>query len=65
MPITYSQAYYDAYLHLPEDLAAQYTHKRLDNHCYLRIALDNTVGAKWDTQVQRPAYKNITPEQRK
>ncbi|MEM9896585.1 MAG: acetyltransferase [Bacteroidota bacterium] len=33
------------------------------NHCYWRIALDNTVLTKWDTVMKRPAYQHLTTEQ--
>lgn len=29
------------------------------DHCFLRIAYDNAVGAKWDTAVARPAWSNL------
>ena len=35
------------------------------NHCYLRIAYDNTVKNKWDIIVNRPFTKNATEEQLK
>ncbi|UZO80012.1 acetyltransferase [Aquimarina sp. ERC-38] len=60
----YSEAYYNTYQHLPEELAKQYTNLRFDNHCYLRIALDNTFKAKWDTVLKRPAYKNLSATER-
>ena len=55
--------YQKVYQGLPERLAEQYRDLNFDNHCYLRIALDNTIGAKWDTKIARPAYKNLTKEQ--
>ena len=55
----YSETYYQTYQYLPEELAKQYGTLRFDNHCYLRIALDNTFQAKWDTVLKRPAYKNL------
>ena len=30
------------------------------DHCFLRIAYDNAVGAKWDTLVAKPAWSNLT-----
>lgn len=56
-------AYQKAYLGLPELLAEQYADLNFDNHCYLRIALDNTIGAKWDTKIPRPAYKHLSIKQ--
>ena len=56
-------AYQNAYLGLPEELAAKYPDLNFDNHCYLRIALDNTLGTKWDSQISRPAYKNLDESQ--
>ena len=35
------------------------------NHCYLRIAYDNTVKNKWDIIVNKPFTKNATEEQLK
>ena len=35
------------------------------NHCYLRIAYDNTVKNKWDNVIQKPFNKNATDEQLK
>lgn len=58
----YSEQYYETYRGLPERLAEHYPNKRFDNHCYLRIGLDNTFGAKWDTRLKRPAYKNLEPK---
>ena len=29
------------------------------DHCFLRIAYDNAVGAKWDTVVHPPAWRNL------
>lgn len=29
------------------------------DHCFLRIAYDNAVGAKWDTVVARPAWRSL------
>ena len=29
------------------------------DHCFLRIAYDNAVGAKWDTVHARPAYASL------
>lgn len=61
--MNYSEAYYNTYQHLPEELAKQYANLKFDNHCYLRIALDNTFKTKWDTVLKRPAYKNLSPFQ--
>ncbi|MEM6687631.1 MAG: acetyltransferase, partial [Bacteroidota bacterium] len=36
-----------------------------ENHCYLRIALDNTLQTKWDTVIKKPAYKHLTAAQLK
>jgi|GEM_PF-900519 len=53
------------YLEIPEILVAHYPDLNFQNHCYLRIALDNVIGRKWDTQVAKPAYKHLTASQRK
>ncbi len=29
------------------------------DHCFLRVAYDNAVGAKWDTIVAPPAWRNL------
>lgn len=58
--MTSKSTYRNTYLGLPESLAEQYTELNFDNHCYLRIALDNALGAKWDTKIARPAYRNLT-----
>ena len=58
-----SELSYEAYQGLPEKLASHYINLNFDNHCYLRIALDNTLGVKWDTKISRPAYRNLTMEQ--
>lgn len=33
------------------------------NHCYLRIAYDNTCGGKWDLLVSKPFVDNATTDQ--
>ena len=33
------------------------------DHCFMRIALDNTVGGRWTDTVKVPAYKHLTAEQ--
>ena len=35
------------------------------NHCYLRIAYDNTVKSKWDNVIQKPFSKNANEEKLK
>ena len=32
------------------------------DHCFLRIAYDNAAGAKWDTLVRPPAWRNLPDE---
>jgi len=58
--MSFSKQYYDTYQNLPEELVNVYPNLNFDNHCYLRIALDNTFEAKWDTVIDRPAYKNLS-----
>ena len=60
----YSKQYYDFYEMLPEKLTEQYPQLSFDNHCYLRIALDKVLNAKWDTVISRPAYKHLSETQR-
>lgn len=55
----YSEEYYKKYKGLQEELPNIYPELNFDNHCYLRIALDNVFDAKWDTKLKRPAYKNL------
>ena len=33
------------------------------NHCYLRIAFDNTIGDKWDLSIKRPFVKHADDRQ--
>lgn len=61
--MNYSEQYKNIYQSLPEKLAEHYPQLNLDNHCYLRIALDNTFKARWDTVISRPAYKNLNEKQ--
>ncbi|MEM6720792.1 MAG: hypothetical protein AAF611_15790 [Bacteroidota bacterium] len=58
-------SYKSAYQGLPEKLAKKYTYLSFENHCYLRIALDNTLHAKWDRILQKPAYKHLNATQLK
>lgn len=51
------------YFELGNQLPQIYKHLNLDNHCYWRIALDNTLSTKWRDVVTSPAYKNISEEQ--
>ena len=53
------------YLEIPEILVTHYPELNFQNHCYLRIALDNVIGTKWDTQIAKPAYKHLTESQRR
>ena len=39
---------------LANDLELQYPDLNFRNHCYLRIAYDNVLGAKWDTVISKP-----------
>ena len=54
----------EAYENLPNRLVAQYPELPFENHCYLRIALDWLCKAKWDTKINRPAYKHLTEKQK-
>lgn len=56
--------YKDYYRRLPEVLVLQYPELNFETHCYLRIALDNVIGTKWDARIARPAYKNLNSKQR-
>lgn len=50
-------------MQLANNLETQYPNLNFKNHCYLRIAYDNTVNAKWDTVVARPFKANASLEQ--
>ena len=52
--------YYKTYQGWPERLVTHYPELDFEHHCYLRIALDNTLGGKWDTKVRKPAYQNLS-----
>ncbi len=52
--------YYSTYQGWPERLVARYPELPFDDHCYLRIALDNTLGAKWDSKIRKPAYLHLS-----
>jgi hypothetical protein len=47
------------YFQVAKKLERQYRHLQFEDHCYWRIALDNTLKAKWDDIIERPAYKNL------
>ena len=51
------------YFELGNQLPKIYQHLDFENHCYWRIALDNTLNAKWKDVVPSPAYKNISKAQ--
>ena len=53
------------YQGLPEQLAIHYKELPFDDHCYLRMALDNTFSAQWDTKIPKPAYKNLNQPHKK
>ena len=55
-----SKAYQNAYLELPEQLVRNYPELNFENHCYLRIALDQVYQTKWDTKIPKLAYKYLT-----
>lgn len=57
--------YKSYFLQLPKALLCQYPELRLEDHTYLRIAMDNAIGTKWDLRVPKPAYKHLTTLQRK
>ncbi|MBZ9778987.1 acetyltransferase [Psychroflexus sp. CAK8W] len=53
----------ELYFSLGNELPKIYSHLNFANHCYWRIALDNTLHAKWKDVIPAPAYKNISEEQ--
>jgi len=56
--------YFTFYNQLPKELELTYPDLNFKDHCYLRIALDNAIGTRWDIRVAKPAYKNLDNEQR-
>ncbi len=58
-------SYKTYFLQLPQTLLSQYPDLPLEDHSYLRIALDNAIGTKWDIRIAKPAYKHLSIEQRK
>ena len=48
---------------LANELEKQYPDLNFKNHCYLRIAYDNVVHAKWDTVVDRPFVARASSRQ--
>lgn len=53
----------EEYLDLGRKLAQAYPQKSFQNHCYWRIALDNTLGGRWDELRRRPAYRHLSPSE--
>lgn len=56
--------YKDYYRQLPEILVLKYPNLNFETHCYLRIALDNAIGTRWDSRIAKPAYRNLSSKQR-
>lgn len=40
-----------------------YNELNFRNHCYLRIAFDNTINQKWDLKIKRPFIKHASENQ--
>tara|TARA_R110001632_G_scaffold193621_5_gene314579 strand:- start:941 stop:1225 length:285 start_codon:yes stop_codon:yes gene_type:complete len=57
--------YKSYFLQLPQALISQYPELPLEDHTYLRIAMDNAIGCQWELRVPKPAYKHLTTQQRK
>ena len=51
------------YFDLGKQLVQKYPHLQFDDHCYWRIALDNTLNNKWKNVIPPPAYRNLSEEQ--
>lgn len=51
------------YFELAKSLEKHYPGLSFRDHCYWRIALDNTLGDRWDKVIRRPAYKNLDTKQ--
>lgn len=54
--------YKHTYKDLPDQLVKTHKNLKFENHCYLRIALDNVFQNKWDTLIKKPAYKHLTQD---
>ncbi len=50
---------------LGNQLPQYYPDLAFKNHCYWRIALDNTIQDRWDRHIDKPAYKNMSINQLK
>lgn len=61
--MSFGSDYYRVYQGWPERLVSRYPDLPFDYHCYLRIALDNTLDAQWDTKIRKPAYQNLSEAQ--
>lgn len=55
--------YNTAYQNLPEQLVELYPELNFENHCYLRIALDQLCKQPWHMKIRKPAYKHLTQSQ--
>jgi hypothetical protein len=53
----------EEYIKLGNALPKYHHDLNFKNHCYWRIALDRVVGAKWNTIIPAPAYKNLSEDQ--
>lgn len=60
----FSKAYLETYKGLPELLEKKHKQFNFQNHCYLRMALDHVFEAKWDTKINRPAYRQLSVSQK-
>jgi hypothetical protein len=57
--------YKSYFLQLPKTLISRYPELLLEDHTYLRIAMDNAIGCQWELRIPKPAYKHLTTTQRK
>ena len=51
------------YFSLAKKLRKVYPKLEYKDHVFWRIALDNTLKAKWDEVIERPAYEHLTKKQ--
>ena len=58
-----SEYWVSRYFELGKQLPEKYPQLTFQNHCYWRIALDQTLQTKWDTVLKRPANKNLSRDQ--
>lgn len=56
--------YKDYYTILPKVLVLKYPELDFKKHCYMRIALDNVIGTRWEIRISKPIHKHLSAKQR-